>query len=187
MCNYLFNFLIKMKLLKNKAVIIVVIIIGGLIILNTFFKDNQKVIVDKPLKHVSASEVYNCAEDIQKNMLSQSLIDLDRALKEFSNVDIALCNCGTVHETAWKILDTAKFVSDTMILSHFDDYKKSVAYTRHLSGAMLLCYVKKDFKCLNEHRSMLALNVFYQEDILDAMKRRIKYLSDPITPISGKN
>ena len=52
---------------------------------------------------------------------------------------------------------------------------------------MLECYIKKDFKGLNEHRSMLALNVFYQEDILGAMKRRIKYLSDPITPISGKN
>lgn len=176
-----------MKLLKNKALIIVVIIIGGLIILNTFFKANQKVIVDKPLKHVSASEIYNFVLDIDSNMLKPRSRALDRALKNFSGIDIALQNFIVDYGTAYKILDTTKFESDTVILRHFDKFKNSVRRTEILTLDMLDSYNKKDIKSLNESRTLVAFHLYIQEDILNTMKRRVEYLHDTIVHKKSKN
>ena len=176
-----------MKLLKNKAVIIVVIIIGGLIILNTFFKDNQKVIVDKPLKHVSASEIYNFVLDIDSNMLKPRFRALDRALKNLAGIDIALENFSVVYGTAYEILDTTKFESDTVILRHFDNFKNSVLRTHILTLDMLDSYNKKDFKSLNESRTLVALHLYKQENILYFMKSRVEYLHDTVVHKPSKN
>ena len=167
-----------MKLTKNKIVIAIILIIMFLVYLSS--QKTPKEVKKIPLKTVSASWVYNLVEDMDINMLTPRINDLDHALKEESDIKIALENCATVHGTAYSILDSTLFDSDTVILKQYIGYKNSIRLTQKLTLDMIHSYNQHDFESFNKSRKLLALTTFYQKDILDAMKHRVIYLTDTI-------
>jgi len=171
-----------MKLTKNKIVIAIILIIMFLVYLSSQKtpKETPKEVKEVPLKTVSASLVYNLVEDLDINMLTPRIEDLDHALKKMSGINRALENCATVHETAYNILDSTLFDSDTVILKQYIDYKNSIRASQKLTLDMYYSYYQHDFEPFNKSRKLLALTTIYKKSILNAMKRRVIYLTDTI-------
>jgi len=165
-----------MKLTKNKIVIAIILISMFLVYLSS--QKTPKEVKRVPLKTVSASWVYNLVEDMDINMLTPRINDLDYAIKEISDIPIALENCATVHGSAYSILDSTLFDSDTIILKHYIDYKKSIRWTEKETLDMYDSFNRRDFVSFFNSRKSIELARIYQKSVLDAMKRRVIYLTD---------